>query len=273
MTAIPTPPMPQFPPDVAPLIIYGSCAAAAVVALVLLLWGRTLGRVVLALAAAGVGVLMGAPVAGLLDAPKMVMPCQVALGLTSCALALVLARVVWALVAAGIFEALATALIIWHYLGTMEKGAPDFKLPAGADAVAWLAALGKFSLDGFEAVREANFGTLMIITVPAGLLPLLISLIRPKGAAIFSSALLGGVLMTAALWLAAIQIRPSLWPEDWWRFLIPAGVAAVLAVIGWVYQTHGHLAALREAAKKREEASPPKKKDEDRAYIPKEKKS
>ncbi|MFB3892469.1 MAG: hypothetical protein ACE15C_10660 [Phycisphaerae bacterium] len=273
MTAIPTPPMPQMPQEVSGFILYGACAGAAVVALVLLLWGRTLGRVVLALAAAGAGVMLGGPLAVLLKAPPMVG--QVALGITACALGLVLARPIWALFAAGLFESLALALIVSHYLGVYEaKNVPEFKLPEDVNTfVAWLAAFGTFSLEAFDKVREANLGTLMIITVPAGLLPLLIALMRPKTAAIFSSSILGGVLMTAALWLAAINVRPSLWPEDWWRFLIPTGVAVVLAIIGWVYQGHGELAAQREAAKKREEATPPKKKDEDRAYIPGQKKA
>jgi hypothetical protein len=50
-----------------------------------------------------------------------------------------------------------------------------------------------------------------------------------------------------------VLFRNSLWPVDAVRFLIPAGVAIVLAIIGWVYQGNSEAAAIKAAAKAEEE--------------------
>jgi hypothetical protein len=264
MIDIPVPPSPQMPEALAayPLYVAG---AVVLVGIVMLLWGRRVGRFFIMFVGAGVGYLAGEPLATMIGASPALG--QVVLAISLAIVFFIAARLIWALVIGSLFEAIALGLLLWHFVPLLPaQQAPKFA--AAGDFVAWATALAKFSWDSVEAVRQANFGTLMLVIVPAGLLPMMIALLKGRGSVIFMSGLLGGMIATAALWLAAVGIRSSIWPADWIRFLIPLGVALVLTIIGWVYQAHGELADIRarqKAAKPEEEP----KKDEDKVYLPK----
>lgn len=266
---IPIPPLPQWPEALAGNALYFAAGGATLLGLVLLLWGRTLGRTFLVLVGAGIGYLAGEPLANLLNAPPLLG--QIAAGLTLAVIFLLAARLIWALSISSLFEAIATIALVLHFLPVLGdiKG---IRFAAAASFVEWAASLYQFCFQGFVAVMQGRIGTVMLIVVPAGLLPLILALAKPRLGVIVLTGLLGGTLTTAALWALAVRIRPMLWPDTWLYFLIPAGVAMVMTLIGWIYQGSGELAkakAKAEEKKKADESAKPPKKDEDKVYLPK----
>lgn len=264
MLDVPVPPMPQLPQALAAYFWYFAGAGVGL-GVAMLLWGRHIGRFVLALAGAGVGYLFGASLAGLVQATPEVG--QAALAITAAILCLIGARVVWAILTGALLEAIAVVLLIAHFLSQIQVR-PSMEIPQTATLLEWASATGTYLWTCFDEIRKANFGTVMIVIVPAGLLPMMVALIKARPAVIFMTSLLGGVVATAALWMAAVMYRPTIWPTDWVRFLIPLGVTIALAVIGWVYQAHGEL-----AGKQDKEEPEDKEKDEDKVYLPRVQKS
>lgn len=262
MLDIPIPPIPQLPDSLTPYFWYVAGGAIAL-GVAMLLWGRHIGRFVLMLAGAGVGYLYGGALAEMLKAPAIVG--QIALAVTGGVVCLIAARLVWALLAGALLETVATILLIAHFLPQLAVR-PAIALAENAAFGEWAAATGTYLWTCIDEIRKANFGTVMLIIVPAGLLPMMVALIKARAAVVFMTGLIGGLLATWALWLGAVHYRPEIWPTDWMRFLIPAGVALVLTIIGWVYQAHGE--ATKQEEKKESEESE-EKKDEDKVYLPK----
>jgi hypothetical protein len=258
------PPMPVAPGGVEATTLYVGIAVAAVLCVALLLWGRCIfGRIALALFAAGAGYLLANSYMEYIPLPQLAV--QIASAVLLGIIAVVGARIVWALLGAAVFEVAAVAVIITHFMNTN----PTLAWPAfvqQADFLAYLGELTRYALACLDVARQSNQTAILMVTIPACLLPLMICLIQPKVAAIFVTSLVGGVGLTSSFWFAAVLFRNSLWPVEAVRFLIPAGVAMVLTIIGWVYQGNGEAAAIRAAAKAEEEAKDKEtqKKKEDR---------
>lgn len=253
MLSIPVPPPPQLSDQLSQTVQYACFGGGAVVGIVLLLWGRNVGRIMLTLVGMGVGYLTGATIAGALGADPVLG--QVMAAVTFGVICLLTARLIWALLTTMLFETLAIFLLMRHFMNDVAaKAAPTFG-DAGSFPT-WLAALGNYLWASFQILRETNMGTVLLVAVPVGLLPLMVTLLRPRLSVIFATALLGGAMLTTSLWLLAVRLRPGLWPEDWWRFLIPAGVVVVMAIIGWVYQGHGEVEAMRRRQQAKDKPPP-----------------
>jgi hypothetical protein len=246
------PPLPVVPAGIDLTSVYIGSAVAAVLCLALLLWGRTiLGRIVLAISTAGAGYLLAGYYSTFIPLPSLAT--QISSAVILGIFAVVAARIVWALVVSAFFEAAAVAFIINHFM----NADPTLAWPAfvqQTDFQAWAGELGRYCLVCLDVARQSNQTAILMITLPACLLPLMVGLIQPRIAAIFVTGLAGGIGLTGSLWFVAVLFRSTLWPADAMRFLIPAGVAIVLAIIGWVYQGNSEAAAIRAAAKAQEEA-------------------
>ncbi len=262
MLAIINPPPPNAVEAANQTLVYGVGGTVVVLSVILLLWGRTMvGRAVLALAAAALAYLYG----GLLTASLNVPPtlAKISCAFTAALLCVVAARIIWPLVLTGMIEALAVVLVICSYMSQM----PDKKWPVFPaadevpDTLAWLAAMWDYIYAGFSLARELNVNTMILVMAPAALLPLIVGLIYPRVAAIIASGIAGGLALTGAFWFLAVQVRPNLWPSDWYRLLIPGGVAAVLTIIGWIYQGHAEALAYQKKKQKPDDARPPENKE------------
>ncbi len=261
---IPLPPIPVMPEGVEPGLIYGGIAATAILSIALLLWGRTiLGRIVLTLAAMGGGYLLAGYFTEYI--PVSPLTVQITTAVILGLIAVIGARILWALLGAAVFEAIAVALMVGYFI----QNNPSLPWPAftpAPDFAAYLAELGRYALGCLEVARGHNQTTLLMVTIPACLLPLMVGLVQPRIASIFVTSLAGAVGLTGSLWYAAVLWRSTLWPEEPMRLLIPAGVALVLAIIGWVFQGAAEAAAMAAARKADEEAKAKEaqKKKEDR---------
>jgi len=261
--------VPQWPPSLEGIAIYVITGGGVALGLLLLLWGRSLHRIFLGLVGAGVGYLVGGMLAGMMNLNPLIG--QAAIGLTLAVVFFIAARLIWALSIVALLETVASLVLVLLFISQVAD-AKNIQFGTPANFNEWVIALGQFTYNGALAVLHDKLTTAALIVVPVGLLPLVLALAKPRAAVIFATALLGGLLTVASIWTLAIHARENLWPQSWMYFLIPAGIAAVMTIIGWIYQGSSEIAAAKakaEAEKKEEESADGKKKDEDKVYLPK----
>lgn len=248
MLGIPFPPMPHLGGNVN--IALSVCAGVAAIFGATLLWGRVLGRFVLAIGMGGLAFLLADPLAARLNVEPEV--AKVCVGAAVAILCFLLDRLMWAVAMAALLEIIVLATVVGQFLPHLSaESAPVFDAEQAATFAGWWTALCAYSANCFNAVRASNFSTLVLITIPVALLPAFIAFVRPRVITLIMTGLVGAAGLTGTLWVAAVQVRPRLWPTDWTRLLIPLGVMLVLAIIGWVYQGHSLALAIQAAEKKK----------------------
>ena len=229
-----------------------------VVGVLILLWGRHLGRGLLCVGGVVGGLLLAGPIAARfelnLTLVRIVGVVVLALG------GLIFARLIWAAMVAILFAVPAECIVLARSLAEVAENKRIAFTPTDPTFTGWVVELCKFLLGGFWWLWEHNLGMLLAVVCPAILLPLVIALIRDRLGRIFMTSLLGGVMIVLGPVLAAAQLRPSVWDGVWTHWYAPLGAAAVLMIVGLVKQYRG---AIRDDKMNKDREAEPREKSED----------
>lgn len=239
------PPPPEFSG-----IVYAVTGGMFVLGVVLLLWGRTVGRAVLGLACGAVAAfLAGGVIAAKFSFPLI--PTQISVGISALVLGALLARGLWALLAGALLAA--GALCGLWALVMSRSDVPVFP-PDAYTLEAWLRAVGALLGGMAQAMWDKQLLYLMLTGIPAALIAIIVCLLYPRAAVIAVTAILGGLLMTFGAGTFVVKLRSTLWESAADHPAVPGGVALLLALIGIVFQVRAEKAAKKKA---KDKAKPP----------------
>lgn len=208
-------------------------AGGLVVGAALLLWGSKLSRLITAIAGAGGGLAVAQQVIDRSDMDPLAVRIGIACG---CAIfGFILARLIWAILLATLAAGVAGVIVLWRYLPEVEqKAQPVFKSTINAQQ--WAAESVQYSQASGEAMLDFNFAALLLVMIPAFMLPLIMFLLLPRLGKILATAIAGGVAIIAGLVLAGSTARESLWPSEWQSWAIVGAIAGGLTLVGIVLQ-------------------------------------
>lgn len=233
-------------------------AGLAVLGLLLLLWGRRLGRILMALTGAGGGFLAGGPLAVLVGLPPLVG--QIACASLLVVLGLVLAPRLWGLVFGGLF-ALAAGVVV--ALVSPQPPAPLASFLQGqaantqqADLVDYLNRLGGHVKDALWVIWKAHARVLLPAIALVGILPAVLGVIKHRFATIFATCLIGVLLVAAGAYVIAAanvgDMQPYVLPM--YNAIALGAGAVVLLALGMTGQYVGAIKAERKKKAAQEEA-------------------
>jgi hypothetical protein len=225
------PPAPPLEGDwIAPLTV--AAAGCVVVSILLLIWGRVLGRWLLAAAAAAAGALCGPLLAAEMSTPAL--PTRIALAAVAAVLAAVLARAVWAVWISGLASAAAGVTLLSAYTRGAATG-PIF--PAGASSLeGYLRDWGVYLEEVAVFLWDQDRWVVLAVFAAAVLVPLAICLWRARLGVILATALLGAIGLIAG-GSAGLALAVPGWEGPLWSArLYLAVAAAAAAVASLVYQ-------------------------------------
>ena len=242
MLYIPSPP----PPELSWAAAGGISAACIILGFLLLLWGRNLHRAFLTLVGAAGGLALAGPVAQRFGLNTTI--AQVVAIFTLAILGLACAKIIWVLLAGGLLAFSASVVVLVRYLPALSEDARPAFEAAGATLAAWLDGVWNFFSACLETVWKAQPTLLIFAATVGGGLAILIGLLRGRVVTIFMSALAGAAAIIAGGMILCGQVSFKLWQGAWERYYLPAGLVAVLLLIGLVFQYRGALAADRAAA-------------------------
>ena len=237
MFSIPGPPLPQW----SDLVAYGVSGACVLVALLILLWGRNLGRALLVVLAAGLGFALSAPIAERFELQlALVRPIAIlapALG------ALLLARLIWALMAGALAGIVAECIVFAQMINNIPADKQPSFAPTSSTLIAWGQELAVYFGRLFLLLATERTGLFLAAVTPPIALIVVILLARDRLARIIMTALLGSAGVVFGPILAVCQFRPSLWDAIWTHWYVPAAIALVFMIASVVRQ---YLRALKE---------------------------
>lgn len=248
MFSIPGPPLPQW----SDLVAYGLAGACVLVALLLLLWGRNLGRALLVVLAAALGFVLSGPIAERFDLQlALVRPIAIlvpALG------ALLLARLIWASMAGAMAGVVAECIVFAQLFNDIPADKHPNFAPAALTLIAWGHELALFFWRVFLLLATERTGLFLAAVTPPIAVIVVILLARDRLARIVMTALLGGAGLVCGPILAVCQFRPSLWDTIWTHWYIPAAIALVFMIASVVRQYQRALRKEKARAKREADA-------------------
>ena len=229
----------QIPTLPKPLLL-GAGAACLFVGVVLILWGRSRGRIMLALLLAGGGAACGPIIVRWLPFGS-VWPVSLAAAAFAGALGFALARMVWAILLGG--GGAIAALVALAVLTTdLEK--PGWGYEQTEDWWVLCANMGDYLRLWLWALWcHSPAAVVACAGVPAAI-GLGLGMFFPKAIVIVASSVLGAAKMVAGSALLVWAIRDE-WAAAWAEHLyLPAAVAGALALLGGLVQTRAHFRAV-----------------------------
>lgn len=229
----------QIPTLPKPLLL-GAGAVCLFVGVVLILWGRSRGRIMLALLLAAGGAACGPMIVRWLPFGS-VWPVSLAAAAFAGALGFALARMVWAVLlgGAGAIAALVALAVLttglekpgWGY----EQTEDWWVLCANMGDHLWLWLWALWCHSPVAVVACAG--------VPAAI-GLALGMFFPKAMVIVASSVLGAAKMVAGSALLVWAIQGE-WAAAWAKHLyLPAAVVGALAILGGIVQTRAHFRAV-----------------------------
>ncbi len=218
--------------DVSDTAVGGILAMGALGGLVLLLWGRRVGRVLLMLAGAVAGVFLGSYVAPMLGVNTLAV--QAAGAVSIALLCFVLARLIWAAVAAAICLFAAGYILILHFLFDPRQLVTEL-LP-GRTVAQYTNEVVLYVRPAIEKLWGQNAAVLLLAGGLAITIPIVLMLVRPRLLTILTTSLLGtaalvGSLATLTAWGVPSWRAPM---QEYWY--VVGGVAAAVCLTGMVVQ-------------------------------------
>jgi len=260
MLSIPPPPVPSLEVGVA----YLAGGIALGCGLVLLLAGRLVDRVLLALVGAAIGAAIAGPLAASWGVNWMVVAVTAAVVL---AVVFVLSsRVLWALAAGAMFACLGTlvaAVAYWPGLELAAASQPAASQAAAAsqpaDALAaWAQSCADLSHRTVLALWDQRFLAMIWTLVLAGGMPLVTAIMLPRLARIVMTALLGALALVGGAVLVLTPSHIILWPDRWALVALWGLLAVVLMIAGTIHQYYRALSKPVEAKPAGPPKAPPK---------------
>ncbi len=239
MFGIPSPPQPLLG-DLPSLILTAVCVVLGVL---ILLWGRVVGRGLLCAAGIFGGLVIAGPAAARLGVNALMV--RIVAGFLVGLLALVSARAIWALLTGASFGLIAQGIVLFRILGGIPADQRPVFESADATFNGWALGLGQFTLSSLAALWSYDSTLVLATIVPAVAAPFALALLRDRIARIFVTSLLGAAGVVFAPLVALSQRRPSLWEALWTHWYVPVGIAVLLMAVGLVCQFRGAIRADR----------------------------
>ena len=87
---------------------------------------------------------------------------------------------------------------------------------------------------------------MVLVMVPAGLIPLMIGLWKQRFITIVMTSLVGAIAVVSGAIVAIVQTDPTWWPKAWSGLLIPLCIVGGLWICGVAVQYSFALAAARK---------------------------
>ena len=229
----------QLPALPKPLLL-GAGAVCLLVGAVLILWGRSRGRVILALLMAGGGAACGPMLVQWLPF-RSVWPVSLAAAAFAGALGFALARVIWgALLGAG--GAIA-ALVALAVLTTGLEG-PTWDYEQTGDWWIVCANTGEYLWLWLWALWCHRPAAVVACAGVPGAIGLVLGMFFPKAIVIIASSILGAAKVVAGSALLVWAIQGE-WVAAWAKHLyLPGAGVGALALLGGIIQTRAHLRAV-----------------------------
>lgn len=250
MWNLPTPP----PPDISAPPALAAGVGAVVVGLLLLAAGLKLKRLTGAMVGLGLGLLAAQPLAELVSADVNAVRIGMAIGLAM--FGLIAAELLWGVIGAGLLASLAAGWALSYYAGQLPpETAPAFELADEADLAQWAWAVGDYTRRTALAVWQQHRVGLGVVVGSATVAALAAGVFFCRLFTILTSASVGATLVISGAALAAIGVRPTLWPAMMGSLHVPAIAGGALAVLGAAFQA----LKLRQDRKKAEEKANGKK--------------
>jgi len=239
-------PLPPAPSPYLLAVLAGLCILGGAV---LLLWGRSNGRVLLTFIAAGVGAACAQPIVHH-TAYKNVWVVGLAGALTAGLVVFVLARLIWAALLGALLAAASLAVTGWVSPGAVAVP------PAWADSPTAYFSTWCLSLVGYGGRwlrcmgQESALALMLAGGVPA-LIGIGLGLFWPEAMLILVTSLLGAAALVTGVALGVWAGAPQ-WLVGWGTHMyIPAAAAGLLALIGLAVQTRAALRLAAEARRKK----------------------
>ena len=240
----------EIPPPPPHNTVLMAAAACVLVGVALLLWGRSLGRVLLTMIAGGTAAACARLIA--LYSPAEVISNNIwVIGLGAALivgfLAYVLSRLIWAVALGVLLGAAALGVVAWLNAGAIvDKPVWDDHQLAGF--AGWCVCLSDYLSRWALSLWEHN----ATIATVAGCGPLLaaiaVGIFLPRTAVILTSSFIGAASVVGGVALSVWARQPA-WMTAWFKHAyIPIAAAGVLAVVGLFIQTGGELASAAQAA-------------------------
>jgi hypothetical protein len=252
----------NIPPPPAQNAALMTAAACVFIGVGLVLWGRSLGRILLAVVAAGIAAACS-PVIALHMSYENIWIVGVAAAALAGGLAFVLARLIWAValgaalstLALGVFASLAAAKVAYKPLWE------DYQLVTFGG---WCVCLADY-LGRWVRTLWAHNAT---ITALAAAVPVFAALAiwaaLPKTTVIVTSSLIGAAGVIGGVALSVWSRRPE-WMVVWAKHAyVPVAAAGMLAAVGLFVQARTEL----QIAAETEEAEPGQQTGQDRQPVP-----
>lgn len=217
--------------------------AALIAGGILLLWGRTVGRAALMLAAAAGAFCWAWDYVQ--THPDYSMAVKFAATAGAAIAALVMARLIWALLAAASFSLLAGSLVLRQgFSGLWNDVWPQVEsLLANQSTLPQAQA----DLQKSFATFDQPLSLLWIVTGVVSVLTLVAGLLRPRLMVILMTSLLGAAAMVTGMVALATQVKPTTWNAAWLHPWIPLSLVSVGAALGMIYQYRSASAAEKKA--------------------------
>ncbi len=247
-------PPPTYPSELTAPVAYLAGGAAVLVGLLMVLWGRKLGRAFMVVIGAGGGFLLAPLLIARLNVPENAVRFVAVFALAI--LALVAARLVWALLA-GAGGLLIGAAGVCYRAGDLVLQHRPVEFGPTDTFLQWLDSLGRYLGQWVQGLSQVLPPALYVFVGACVAVTFLLVLVWPRMGGVLMTALTGAVLAVAGGLLVSGRLSAELWTKAWTAPLVPAGVLGALALAGWIVQGRSEIKKARAAkAEEDEEAEP-----------------
>lgn len=245
----------DIPPPPAPpqQVLLGAAVACMATGLLLVLWGRSVGRILLPLAAAA-----GAAAVSVLAAPHIPYGNVWVIGLAAAGtagfLVFVLIRVVWSL-ALGVLVAAALLALLARLCPGLTADPPAWQDSELGGTAGWLVSFGNYLCGWIWSLWRGDAAAVALCGAVPVLAAVALGIFLPRAATIMGSSLLGAVGLVGGVGLIWWARSPG-WLDAWTRQAwLPVAAVGLLALTGLILQSRTELQKAAQA--RSEEADKP----------------
>jgi hypothetical protein len=241
------------PPAMPMQYVLAAGAVAVVLGLGLVLAGRWLARLFVALAAAGAAVASVPLFIDLLPYHEYV-PVAIASAIAGLILGLLLSRIVWATLLGTTVGLTTLWAMIQRNAGTATSRPAEWASYDMTTFPKWLGAVADYHVRWFISLWPQYNVTLALWVLLPSLAFLVAALVLPSGAMILMSSLLGAAAVAGGVLALLSAMKPEWQAACWEHFSTMLVAAGALALVGLIVQICGEVAAhAREAEKEEKE--------------------
>ena len=235
---IPFPHLPELSDSVA----YILAGVSIVIGLMLLGWGRLWSRPTVGLIGVGAGFLCGDLLSEAVKVDTGL--AKAAVGSILGVLGFVAAPFIWAGLAGSLCASVAGGFLAADFVA--EVGLKVDPPVGGFTPELWAEWFAVFAGDVSAEMWQERAAIMLLVMAPAGLIPTMIGLWKPRLITIVMTSLTGAIVVVSGSVIALVQSDPTRWPTAWPGLLIPLGIIGGLWVCGMAVQCGFAMAATRK---------------------------